>query len=128
MAHTLWDERKGSVESIGRSIGSINQKTSLSHQSLAGQPSLAEWLARTPFVSHGQPVEVDIGVAGAQGAKVLVLGVGWPLCLALEFKCTKGETPRAVTLPASAIAALNEHHKRQDEYRLSSERTIPTST
>jgi integrase len=35
----------------------------------------------------------------------------------LEFKGTKTEEPRAVSLPASAIAALNGHRKRQDEFR-----------
>jgi hypothetical protein len=36
----------------------------------------------------------------------------------LEFKCTKSEEPRPVSLPVSAIAALEEHRKRQDEFRL----------
>jgi integrase len=35
----------------------------------------------------------------------------------LEFKGTKTDEPRAVTLPTSAIAALNAHRKRQDEFR-----------
>lgn len=34
----------------------------------------------------------------------------------LEFKCTKTEEPRPVSLPVSAIAALQEHRKRQDEF------------
>jgi integrase len=36
---------------------------------------------------------------------------------ALTFKCTKTEEPRPVSLPASAIAALSDHRKRQDEFR-----------
>jgi hypothetical protein len=36
---------------------------------------------------------------------------------ALTFKSTKSENPRPVSLPASAIAALNAHRKRQDEFR-----------
>jgi integrase len=36
----------------------------------------------------------------------------------LEFKGTKTDEPRAVTLPTSAIAALNAHRRRQDEFRL----------
>jgi len=36
----------------------------------------------------------------------------------LEFKCTKTEKPRPVTLPASALLALEEHRRRQDEFRL----------
>jgi integrase len=35
----------------------------------------------------------------------------------LEFKGTKTEEPRAVSLPTSAIAALNAHRKRQNEFR-----------
>src|ERR1700693_659254 len=35
----------------------------------------------------------------------------------LEFKGTKTEEPRAVSLPTSAVAALNSHRKRQDEFR-----------
>jgi integrase len=35
----------------------------------------------------------------------------------LEFKGTKTDEPRAVTLPTSAIAALNTLRKRQDEFR-----------
>ena len=35
----------------------------------------------------------------------------------LEFKCTKTEKPRVVVLPESAIAVLEEHRKRQDEFR-----------
>jgi integrase len=35
----------------------------------------------------------------------------------LEFKGTKTDEPREVTLPTSAIAALNAHRKRQDEFR-----------
>jgi integrase len=35
----------------------------------------------------------------------------------LEFKDTKTEEPRAVSLPDSAIAALYAHRKRQDEFR-----------
>jgi integrase len=35
----------------------------------------------------------------------------------LEFKGTKTDEPRAVTLPISAIAALKAHRKRQDEFR-----------
>jgi integrase len=35
----------------------------------------------------------------------------------LEFKCTKTEEPRPVSLPVSAIAALEEHRKAQDEFR-----------
>ena len=35
----------------------------------------------------------------------------------LEFKGTKTEEPRPVSLPTSAIAALNSHRKRQDEFR-----------
>jgi integrase len=35
----------------------------------------------------------------------------------LEFKGTKTEEPRPVSLPTSAIAALNAHRKRQDEFR-----------
>jgi integrase len=35
----------------------------------------------------------------------------------LEFKGTKTDEPRAVTLPVSAIAALNAHRKRQDAFR-----------
>jgi integrase len=35
----------------------------------------------------------------------------------LAFKSTKTEEPRPVSLPASAIAALGEHRKRQDEFR-----------
>ena len=36
----------------------------------------------------------------------------------LEFKSTKTEKPRAVVLPESAIAALQAHRKRQDEFRV----------
>jgi len=36
----------------------------------------------------------------------------------LEFKSTKTEKPRAVVLPESAIAALQTHRKRQDEFRV----------
>jgi integrase len=36
----------------------------------------------------------------------------------LEFKGTKTDEPRAVTLPTSAISALNAHRRRQDEFRL----------
>jgi integrase len=35
----------------------------------------------------------------------------------LEFKCTKTEEPRPVSLPMSAIAALGDHSKLQDEFR-----------
>ena len=35
----------------------------------------------------------------------------------LEFKCTKTEEPRPISLPLSAIAALEEHRKVQDEFR-----------
>ncbi|HXK05879.1 MAG TPA: site-specific integrase [Verrucomicrobiae bacterium] len=35
----------------------------------------------------------------------------------LQFKSTKTEKPRVVTLPASALAALAEHRKLQDEFR-----------
>ena len=35
----------------------------------------------------------------------------------LEFKCTKTEKPRPVTLPASALAALDAHRRQQDEFR-----------
>jgi integrase len=35
----------------------------------------------------------------------------------LEFKGTKTEEPRAVSLPASAIAALNSHRKSQEEFK-----------
>jgi len=35
----------------------------------------------------------------------------------LQFKPTKTEKPRAVALPASAIAALEEHRRQQDEFR-----------
>jgi integrase len=35
----------------------------------------------------------------------------------LEFKGTKTEEPRAVSLPTSTIAALNSHRKSQDEFR-----------
>jgi integrase len=35
----------------------------------------------------------------------------------LEFKGTKTEEPRPVSLPTSAIAALNAHRKRQEEFR-----------
>ena len=35
----------------------------------------------------------------------------------LEFKGTKTEEPRAVSLPTSAIAALNSHRKRQEKFR-----------
>jgi integrase len=35
----------------------------------------------------------------------------------LEFKGTKTEEPRPVSLPTSAIAALKAHRKRQDEFR-----------
>jgi len=35
----------------------------------------------------------------------------------LEFKDTKTERPRDVKVPASALAALEEHRKRQDEFR-----------
>src|ERR1035437_3484268 len=35
----------------------------------------------------------------------------------LEFKCTKTEEPRPVSLPVSAIAALEDHRKVQDEFR-----------
>ena len=37
---------------------------------------------------------------------------------ALEFKGTKTGEPRDVKVPESAIAALNAHRKRQDEFRL----------
>jgi integrase len=37
---------------------------------------------------------------------------------ALEFKCTKTDEPRPVSLPVSAIAAMNTHRKQQDEFRL----------
>ena len=36
----------------------------------------------------------------------------------LEFKCTKTEKPRIVTLPPSAIVVLDEHRRQQDELRL----------
>ena len=35
----------------------------------------------------------------------------------LEFKGTKSERPRDLTVPASALAALEAHRKRQDEFR-----------
>ena len=35
----------------------------------------------------------------------------------LEFKGTKTERPRDVKVPASALAVLEEHRKRQDEFR-----------
>ena len=35
----------------------------------------------------------------------------------LEFKCTKTEEPRPISLPVSAIAALDDHRKVQDEFR-----------
>jgi integrase len=35
----------------------------------------------------------------------------------LKFKGTKTDVPRPISLPVSAIAALNEHRKRQDEFR-----------
>jgi integrase len=35
----------------------------------------------------------------------------------LEFKGTKSERPRDVKVPASALAALETHRKRQDEFR-----------
>jgi integrase len=35
----------------------------------------------------------------------------------LDFKGTKSEKPRTIKVPASALAALEEHHKRQDEFR-----------
>jgi integrase len=35
----------------------------------------------------------------------------------LEFKCTKTEEPRPVSLPVSAIAALDVHRKVQDDIR-----------
>src|SRR5580704_333511 len=35
----------------------------------------------------------------------------------LEFRGTKTEEPRPVSLPMSAIAALNAHRKRQNEFR-----------
>jgi integrase len=35
----------------------------------------------------------------------------------LEFKGTKSERPRDVKVPASALAALESHRKRQDEFR-----------
>jgi integrase len=35
----------------------------------------------------------------------------------LEFKCTKTEKPRPVALPPSAIATLETHRRRQDEFR-----------
>jgi integrase len=35
----------------------------------------------------------------------------------LEFKDTKTERPRDVKVPASALAALEEHRKRQNEFR-----------
>jgi hypothetical protein len=35
----------------------------------------------------------------------------------LEFKGTKTEEPRALSLPTSAIAALNSHRKSEDEFR-----------
>jgi integrase len=34
----------------------------------------------------------------------------------LEFKVTKTDEPRPVSLPTSAIATLKEHRKRQDEF------------
>jgi hypothetical protein len=36
----------------------------------------------------------------------------------LEFRSAKTEKPRVVVLPESAIAALKEHRKRQDEFRM----------
>jgi hypothetical protein len=36
----------------------------------------------------------------------------------LEFKCTKTDEPRPVSLPMSAIAALSAHRKSQEEFRL----------
>jgi integrase len=36
----------------------------------------------------------------------------------LEFKGTKTEKPRDVKVPESALAALETHRKRQDEFRL----------
>jgi integrase len=35
----------------------------------------------------------------------------------LEFKSTKNERPRTVTLPGEALAALEAHRKQQDEFR-----------
>ena len=35
----------------------------------------------------------------------------------LEFKCTKTEEPHPISLPVSAIAALDDHRKVQDEFR-----------
>jgi integrase len=35
----------------------------------------------------------------------------------LEFKGTKTERPRDLKVPESALAALEEHRKRQDEFR-----------
>jgi integrase len=35
----------------------------------------------------------------------------------LEFKDTKTERPRDVKVPASALAALDAHRKRQDKFR-----------
>jgi integrase len=35
----------------------------------------------------------------------------------LEFKCTKTEEPRPISLPESAIAALDAHRKVQNEFR-----------
>ena len=36
----------------------------------------------------------------------------------LEFKGTKTDEPRAITLPTSAISALDAHRRRQNEFRL----------
>lgn len=35
----------------------------------------------------------------------------------LEFKITKTEKPRPIVLPESAIATLQAHRRRQDEFR-----------
>jgi integrase len=35
----------------------------------------------------------------------------------LEFKCTKTDNPHVVGLPATTLAALEEHRHRQDEFR-----------
>src|SRR5271155_1643613 len=44
-------------------------------------------------------------------------GVPYAAYNLLLFKSTKSEEPRPISLPVSAIAALEEHRKRQDEFR-----------
>jgi integrase len=55
--------------------------------------------------------------AGLQGGRIMVARSLSQTRGALTFKSTKTDEPRPISLPASAIAALEEHRKVQDEFR-----------